>query len=206
MSQYDRRDDQHRNDPRRTDPGQDPYQDGYGQDGYAADPDPAAEDARYMPRDLRVEPRGHQRGSYRPNPDARPSRGRRRLLAPILAAVGLMLFFAIVWFTYNSGQDGTTEGGMPLIKADGTPTKLRPDQPGGMNVPHQDKLIYDRLKAENGNTETAAVERLLPPPESPLPRPEPPAAAQEPAPITMPPGLAETEQPALIEEDDAPPP
>jgi hypothetical protein len=60
---------------------------------------------------------------------------------------------------------------------------MRPEQPGGMTVPHQDKLIYDRLKADTGNTETAAVERLLPPPENPLPRPEappPPDAIEEP--------------------------
>ena len=36
-------------------------------------------------------------------------------------------------------------------------SKMRPEQPGGMAVPHQDKLIYDRLKADTGNTETAAV-------------------------------------------------
>ena len=144
-------------------------------------PDP--EDARYMPRDLRVEPREYQRGSSRPNPDARPRAQRRRLLAPILAVVGLMVFFAIVWFAWSSSQTTTGEGGMPLIKADNAPVKMRPEQPGGMAVPHQDKLIYDRLKADTGNTETAAVERLLPPPENPLPRPEappPPEAIEEP--------------------------
>ena len=148
-------------------------------------PDP--EDARYMPRDLRVEPREYQRGSSRPNPDARPRSQRRRLLAPILAVVGLMVFFAIVWFAWSSSQTTTGEGGMPLIKADNAPVKMRPEQPGGMAVPHQDKLIYDRLKADTGNTETAAVERLLPPPENPLPRPEappPPEAIEEPPPPT----------------------
>ena len=43
-------------------------------------PDP--EDARYMPRDLRVEPREYQRGSSRPNPDARPRSQQRRLPSP----------------------------------------------------------------------------------------------------------------------------
>ena len=84
----------------------------------------------------------------------------------------------------------TGEGGMPLIKADNAPVKMRPEQPGGMAVPHQDKLIYDRLKADTGNTETAAVERLLPPPENPLPRPEappPPEAIEEPSAADLPP-------------------
>jgi hypothetical protein len=185
------------------------------QQGNQPDPD----DARYMPRDLRVEPREYQRGSSRPNPDARPRSQRRRLLPPILAVVGLMAFFAIVWFAWSSSQTTTGEGGMPLIKADNAPVKMRPEQPGGMAVPHQDKLIYDRLKADTGNTETAAVERLLPPPENPLPRPEappPPEAIEEPSAADMPPAAAgaqvplihsmpNSEQPGLSE-TPAPPP
>jgi cell division septation protein DedD len=180
---------------------------------------PNPEDARYMPRDLRVEPREYQRGSSRPNPDARPRAQRRRLLAPILAVVGLMVFFAIVWFAWSSSQTTTGEGGMPLIKADNTPTKMRPEQPGGMAVPHQDKLIYDRLKADTGNNETAAVERLLPPPENPLPRPEappPPEAIEEPPVAGLPPtasgapvplihSMPNSEQPGLSETPASPP-
>jgi hypothetical protein len=172
-------------------------------------PDP--EDARYMPRDLRVEAREYQRGSSRPNPDARLRPRRRRLLAPILAVVGLMVFFAIVWLAWSGSQTSTGEGGIPLIKADNAPVKMRPEQPGGMAVPHQDKLIYDRLKAETGNTESAAVERLLPPPENPLPRPEPPpppAAIEEPpatdtpssgAPVPLTRSTPNVEQPGLPE-------
>ncbi len=159
-------------------------------------PDP--EDARYMPRDLRVEPREYQRGTSRPNPDARPGAQRRRLLAPVLAVVGLMVFFAIVWFAWTSGQTTASEGGMPLIKADNGPVKMRPEQPGGMAVPHQDKLIYDRLKAETGSTEAAAVERLLPPPENPLPRPEtppPPEAIEEPPTSGLPPSAMDAPVP-----------
>ncbi|HYI70561.1 MAG TPA: SPOR domain-containing protein [Skermanella sp.] len=159
-------------------------------------PDP--EDARYMPRDLRVEPREYQRGTSRPNPDARPGAQRRRLLAPVLAVVGLMVFFAIVWFAWSSGQNTASEGGMPLVKADNGPVKMRPEQPGGMAVPHQDKLIYDRLKAETGGTEAAAVERLLPPPENPLPRPEtppPPEAIEEPPTSGLPPSAMDAPVP-----------
>jgi hypothetical protein len=168
-------------------------------------PDP--EDARYMPRDLRVEPREYQRGTSRPNPDARPGTQRRRLLAPVLAVVGLMVFFAIVWFAWTSGQNTTSEGGMPLVKADNAPVKMRPEQPGGMAVPHQDKLIYDRLKAETGSTEAAAVERLLPPPENPLPRPEtppPPEAIEEPPTSGLPPSAMDTPAPQTSGLPEAP--
>jgi hypothetical protein len=67
-----------------------------------------------------------------------------------------------------------------------------------MAVPHQDKLIYDRLKAETGSTEAAAVERLLPPPENPLPRPEtppPPEAIEEPPTSGLPPSAMDAPVP-----------
>ena len=71
-----------------------------------------------------------------------------------------MVFFAIVWFAWSSSQTTTGEGGMPLIKADNAPVKMRPEQPRwhGGATPGQADLRP--AKAETGNTETAAVERL----------------------------------------------
>lgn len=104
--------------------------------------------------------------------------GRRRLI--ILAVVVLVAggFAGILWNAYDSGQQSGGEGVVPLIQAENSPTKVRPAQPGGIDVPNQDKLIYERLTP--GQTGAAPVERLLPPPESPVARPEPPAAAQAP--------------------------
>ena len=97
--------------------------------------------------------------------------GRRRLitLAVVLLVVGA--FAGIVWNAYNQGQQSNGDGVVPLIQADNAPTKVRPDQPGGMDVPNQDKLIYDRLTP--GQNPPTPVERLLPPPEAPVARPEP---------------------------------
>ncbi|MCH9021000.1 MAG: SPOR domain-containing protein [Proteobacteria bacterium] len=61
--------------------------------------------------------------------------------------------------------------------------KMRPDDPGGMAVPNQDKLVYDMVA---GETEGETFERLLPPPEEPLPPPAPPAPKAEPAPVPEP--------------------
>lgn len=109
----------------------------------------------------------------------RPRNYRRRFLtiAVILVVVGG--FTAIVWNAYNQGQRTNGEGVVPLIQADNSPSKVRPDQPGGMDVPNQDKLIYDRLTP--GQTAPNTVERLLPPAELPVARPQepPPAPAQE---------------------------
>jgi cell division septation protein DedD len=99
--------------------------------------------------------------------------GRRRIvtLAVVLIVVGG--FTAIVWNAYNQGRRSNGDGVVPLIEADNSPVKVKPEDPGGMNVPNQDKLIYDRL----GQNATPGVERLLPPPEEPVARPEPPHAA-----------------------------
>lgn len=132
------------------------------------------------------------------------SKGKRLTLAIALAV--LAGFGGVVWYAYDQGRKIGSEGAAPVIKADGSPTKVRPEQPGGMSVPHQDKLVLQDLAAGK-NAETpggsARVERLLPPPEAPLPKPEPlppepvaeaprtiaPAPAPQSPPQTLPPGI-----------------
>ncbi|RTR23790.1 SPOR domain-containing protein [Azospirillum griseum] len=83
------------------------------------------------------------------------------------AAFGLIAFAGALMIGFRGG-DRLSGDGPPLITADKTATKSRPEQPGGMDVPHQDKLVYDRLHDRGGKPN---VERLLPPPEAALPRP-----------------------------------
>lgn len=72
---------------------------------------------------------------------------------------------------------------IPVIRAVEGPVKVRPENPGGMLIPDRDKLVYDRMK---GDGATPRLERLLPPPETPLappaPKPEPPISEPEPKP------------------------
>ena len=70
------------------------------------------------------------------------------------------------------------QGDIPLIKADPGPIKVRPESPGGLRVPDRDKLVYDRIQGKppkggegEGPSEDRGPERLLPPPEQPLPKP-----------------------------------
>lgn len=99
----------------------------------------------------------------------RPPRPRRRgMLGTLLSVAGVIAFAAAVVIVYGDGQSTGGGGTPPLIQADPSPTKLRPERPGGMEVPHQDKLVYERLGARNARP---AIERLLPPPEEPLPLP-----------------------------------
>ena len=99
-----------------------------------------------------------------------------RLLPILIVVVALGGFGGIVSYYYLAGSTGgsTAEAVAPLIKADQRPVRVRPDNPGGMDVPHQDTEIYDRVG--NRSAAPATAERLLPPPETPMARPQAPGA------------------------------
>ncbi|CAO3450813.1 SPOR domain-containing protein [Azospirillum largimobile] len=110
--------------------------------------------------------------NYAANPYGMPPRqaaSKRGLLALGFAVVGVVTFAgaAVVGLRGPSRLSGD---GPPLLTADPGPVKARPDQPGGLEVPHQDILAYERLRDHDGGR-GQQVERLLPPPEVPLPRP-----------------------------------
>jgi hypothetical protein len=100
---------------------------------------------------------------------------RRRWPTAVLTAAVMAVFAGGLWFFSHQGarQSGVPGAGdpVPLIRADDRPMKIKPDQPGGMPVPDQNVSVYDQKPG------AAAVEKLLPPPEQPMPRP----AAKEPA-------------------------
>ena len=104
----------------------------------------------------------------------RPHRG-------LLAAIGLGVMVASaggLWLGYKVSARHSG-GDVPLLHADTQPIKVKPQDPGGMEIPNRNRLVFDQ---KGGDT----TERLLPPPEAPLPRPvpppEPPAAATPDAP------------------------
>lgn len=93
-----------------------------------------------------------------------------RLVRIVGALVVMGLFAGGLWFAYHLGtrHAGGIAGSsdIPLIRADNRPIKVKPDKPGGMQVPDRDMLIYGEQHPQ--------VEHLLPPPEQPMPRPVPP--------------------------------
>ena len=59
------------------------------------------------------------------------------------------------WFAYDQGLVQVTDAEIPLIKAGDAETKVRPDDPGGLQIPYQDKLVFERLapdQSESGNS------------------------------------------------------
>jgi hypothetical protein len=82
----------------------------------------------------------------------------------ILAVIILVVASTLLWFLFQwaSSENSNT----PLvIPANTAPFKVRPENPGGTKIPHQDKLIYGRLSPDAG---PQPMERLLPPPEQPM--------------------------------------
>ena len=97
---------------------------------------------------------------------------RRRLPTVLLGIVAMVLFAGGLWFAYVEGvrhpAPVAQSGGVPLIRADTSPTKVKPEQPGGMKIPDQNDTIYSEKPGG------PPVESLLPAPEQPMPRPLPP--------------------------------
>ena len=111
--------------------------------------------------------------------DTPPPRRWGRFLVLLVLAVVLVGGGAWAWLVHGKRfmalfASGGGEG-IPVVRADPAPFKVRPRDPGGMEIPDRDKLIYERLQGEGSETR---VERLLPPPEAPI---RPPRAASEPA-------------------------
>ncbi|MDG2284135.1 MAG: SPOR domain-containing protein [Alphaproteobacteria bacterium] len=128
-------------------------------------------------------------------------------LTLFIAGFALVAFGGIVWYAYDQGRTTGSEESAPLIRADNAPVRVRPEQPGGLKVPHQDKLIFEKL-TDGASTKDRPVERLLPRPEQPAPAPKP-APAATPAPPNQPTTVAQIpparSAPAQIAPDTKPP-
>lgn len=77
--------------------------------------------------------------------------GRSFLFGAALAAAGTVAVLTLTEYrphARSEARDGVVmgPGGIPLIKAEAGPIKIKPKDPGGLKVPHKDKSIYERLE------------------------------------------------------------
>lgn len=124
-----------------------------------------------------------------------PSRRGLKMTVAVVALIGVV---AGGWVVYgdtlvamlaNSGDD------VPLIRAEQGPVKVRPENPGGLQVPNRDKLVYNRIAGADPEP-SQPVERLLPRAETPLPVPRATPPARVPAArMELPPKTAATQPP-----------
>ena len=111
-------------------------------------------------------------------------RPQRRWPKGVLTIGAMAVFAGGLYVAYVQGTKHPaampTADGVPLIRADERPTKVKPDQPGGMAIPDQNVSLY------NEKPGGPPVEKLLPAAEQPMPRPVP--APREAAIPASPPG------------------
>jgi cell division septation protein DedD len=83
----------------------------------------------------------------------------------VLAVVG---FVSYALYSDKIAISRNNNGEVPLIKADTTPIRERPEDPGGMYIANRDKNIYEAISSSS--KKLPKVIRLLPEPEEPLNR------------------------------------
>lgn len=111
-------------------------------DTYAVRPDPELEPV--------YEPAG-QLPPHEPDFAEPPRRSRRGLYAVMVvmgvAVVGVSAGFAVK--NTLSGSKVASGGAPPVIKAEAGPTKIAPENPGGVEVPNQDRQVFNKGTPED---------------------------------------------------------
>lgn len=134
----------------------------------------------------------------RPSPVVTP---RRVLLLLILTVLAIGTGVAVNW---SAGEEEQPTGELPTIKAE-LPIKQKPEEPGGIDIPHQDVTVFQKLDNKAEGPKKTGVEHLLPPPETPTaPPPQAVPMAQEAAVASSVP--AATPEKAFETEEPLPPP
>ncbi|HEU5047082.1 MAG TPA: SPOR domain-containing protein [Rickettsiales bacterium] len=88
-----------------------------------------------------------------------------RWLQAVVVLFALGGFFGLAWYAYKSGGE-VDEKDIEVVKPDKNPIKEAPADPGGMQIPNQDKTVYNLVNGDN--REKQAAERIVPPTEEPV--------------------------------------
>lgn len=81
------------------------------------------------------------------------------------AVSGLALAAVVGWFALSPRYSVENMAQIPIIRRPQTAVKVKPENPGGMEILNQDKSVYDIIEKE---PEKSEVESILPPPEQPI--------------------------------------
>ncbi|CUA85756.1 Sporulation related domain [Chelatococcus sambhunathii] len=116
-----------------------------------------AQVSAYDPRSFDID-QGYVEEGYAGEGDeerARPRRGRKGLIA--VASVLAMAAAGVALALNYTGGEGGAGGEPPLIKAAAEPAKIAPQNPGGVEIPNQNKQIYERADAAKKPTDANVV-------------------------------------------------
>lgn len=97
-------------------------------------------------------------------PDDDGRRAGKKIMGAVAIVIALIFVGGITLFYFMTG-DSKTSGDLPVITENNPPERFKPEDPGGMEIPHQDATVYDQVGAEQMANEP---EKLLPEPEAPV--------------------------------------
>jgi hypothetical protein len=114
-------------------------------------------------------PVAHEPDSIPPPPRdsllMRVNRRRGQILTVMVSIAAIASFGSVVWWAHNQDVKAGGRGLEPLVvQAPATPSRIKPENAGGLTVPNQDKEVFNRLQP---NTVPAQPEKLLPGPTNP---------------------------------------
>lgn len=99
-----------------------------------------------------------------------------RVIPRLVVLVALGGFGLLAWYAYHSSGGSSVEGEVPLIEAEKSPVRSAPENPGGMEIPHQDKKVFEAVSGETPRQ--PEKEQIIATPEEPIA----PARVANPAP------------------------
>lgn len=97
-----------------------------------------------------------------------PPEPRRILPKGMLTVLTVLAFAGFLWAAYPQGQEKYSALNVPTITADKSAYKFKPEDPGGMEVPHQDSTVFDPM--DNKSADNNSIEKLGATPEEPVDR------------------------------------
>jgi hypothetical protein len=96
---------------------------------------------------------------------SRVNRRRGQILTAMVSVAAIASFGSVVWWAHNQDVKAGGKGLEPLvIQASPAPTRIKPENAGGLVPPNQDKEVYNRIQP---NTVPVQPEKLLATAETP---------------------------------------
>src|SRR5579883_1172855 len=121
---------------------------------------------------------------------SRVNRRRGQILTVMVSFAAIASFASVVWWAHNQDVKAGGKGLEPLVvQAPTTPTRVKPENAGGLVPPDQDKEVYNRIApgavpVQPEKLLPGPVTPKLPPGGMPLPTaPKEPEASKTPTPI-----------------------
>lgn len=94
-----------------------------------------------------------------------PSMARLLMIVAGLAVVATIIAVAAATWPSKSGA-GDDENSLPIVRADEAPYRIKPDEPGGMEVPNKNSTIFESMASNNDQPKK--IENLLEDNEEPV--------------------------------------